>query len=159
MRTHTLKLKAHRGAGMRAGRDGEMEVLGQELSLRKTFMGRDVAEDAHGLAALVAEYVLVPRDVGAAVGAEEVVFVSGVVLEAEVVVVFGKLSGLEAFVIGLAFAAHVAGAPACVEELPRATVNLDGVPGMVGALRREGCPAAYGDMAEAFAVTVYDYAF
>ena len=118
-----------------------MEVLGQKLCFGEAFTGRDVAEDADGLAALVAEDVLVPGNLGAAVGAEEVVFVGRVVLEAELVIVFRELGGFEAFRIGLAFAAYIASAPASIEELPLAAVDPDGVPSMVSALRRKRRPA------------------
>lgn len=76
------------------------------------------------------EEVFFPGNGGAAVVAEEVPAVFGVVGETELVVCSGEVRWFEVFDVGLAAAVDGARAPACVDEFPVTVVNTYNVPGV-----------------------------
>ena len=85
-------------------------------------------------------------------------FVGREVAETELVVVHGEELGSEVFVVGLAFAADVAGAPATVEELPFAVVDFHGVPRVGRVLGRDGRAGCERRKTKALAVAADDEA-
>ena len=111
------------------GVHGDVQLAGQDLGFGDAFFVGDTGESVQGRSeAGFANDVFFPGWVGRAVGAEEVGFVLWIVAEAKFGVGHCKARGCEGFVVGLAFAANVAGAPTGVEEFPFAVINFDGVP-------------------------------
>lgn len=111
MRADLFKLESHSRASVSGGRDGEFQVFGEKLRLRKPFPGSDITENADRFAALVVEKKFLPGNTGTAIRAEEMVPIGWEMSQAELVVVFGEMCWCERFAVRLAFTVDAAGAP------------------------------------------------
>ena len=80
-------------------------------------------------------------------------------LDAEFFIAHGEVARLEALHVGHSSALDVAGAPACINQFPFASVDAHGVPGMAGVVGWEGGAGWQGGVAIAFAVAADDNAF
>lgn len=139
---------------------GDVQVAGLDLGYGDAFFVGDAGEGVQGRAeAGFADDVVFPGWVGGAIGAEEVGFVLWVVAEAEFGVGHCEEGWREGFVIGLAFAADVAGTPAGVNEFPFAVVDFDGVPRVALGHRGDGRAWREGGEAVAFSVAADDDGF
>lgn len=126
VRTDLLEHEARRGALLRED-DGVRER--RERALRQPFLRHEAAEHVRRGAGLGGPLVLFPGQ-DAAVVAELLAGVRGVVRAAEVGVGLGEVHGFEMLLVRLAAPLHVACAPAGVDEFPFTAVEAAGVPGV-----------------------------
>ena len=130
VRTDARELEADRRAGVCGGGGGELEVFGQETRFRQSFLFDDAGVDPWRFAAGVAYYVLFPGDAVSAVSTVELGFVGWEMAESEIIVRHRKKAGREGFIVRFTMPANVASAPAAVDKLPLAIVDLHRVPGV-----------------------------
>lgn len=107
----------------------------------------------------IAEHVFLPGYGGAAVVAEKLVAVRGVVFEAEFVIRLCEVLRAEVLVVRLAVALNRPCAPAWVNKFPAAVVNADNIPGMVAFEGWEGHAGDWVCVADALAVAGDDHGF
>lgn len=105
----------------------------------------------------VAKHVFLPGDGGAAIVAEELVAVRGIMSEAKFVIRFCEVPRAEVLVVWLAVALDRPCTPAWVDEFPAAVVNADDIPGMITVEGWEGCAGNWVCVANAFAMTRDDH--
>ena len=130
------------------------------IERQRELAGRVWAEDVSfpGHAAAAAAAIRGRRRRGGG-GAKKEGFIRREMAEAEFLIGHGEEARLELLAVGFARAGDVAGAPAGVDEFPFAVVDLDRVPRVVAAFRRDGRVGRQGGVAEAFAVAADDEAF
>lgn len=147
--------------GIDVGRDGDLELAGEEGRFGDALLLDDAGVNRQRLRGgrVRSHDIFLPADAGATVGAVEVRFVGGEMAQAEFVVRHGEAAGCEIFVVGFAGAGDVAGAPAAVDEFPFVVVDFHRVPRVVAAFGGEGGVGCQGGVAEAFAVASDDDAF